>query len=181
MRDRLASPNTPCASVCPLFSPPKQYTKAFQIIMNAYGIPHYEEVNPAIFALISFPFLFAVMFGDVGHGFIMAAFAAVCILKEQSIIASKSSNEMWVTIFQVRTKREREWLVCIGSWRFSPADLRDGYLVHIRSLEVTSSGLQRQMFGHILGLGDHGLQDRERPRLARRSKHLSFFVMLAMV
>jgi V-type H+-transporting ATPase subunit a len=28
----------------------------------------YKEVNPAIFACVSFPFLFGVMFGDIAHG-----------------------------------------------------------------------------------------------------------------
>jgi V-type H+-transporting ATPase subunit a len=28
----------------------------------------YKEVNPAVFACVSFPFLFGVMFGDMGHG-----------------------------------------------------------------------------------------------------------------
>lgn len=78
-----------------------QYTKATQTIMDAYGVPTYGEVNPTLWALISFPFLFAVMFGDIGHGFIMALFAFMCILNEKSIIAAKSSNEMWTTIFQV--------------------------------------------------------------------------------
>lgn len=69
--------------------------------MDAYGVATYQEVNPTLWALISFPFLFGVMFGDVGHGFIMALFAFMCIFHEKSIIASKSQNEMWTTIFQV--------------------------------------------------------------------------------
>jgi V-type H+-transporting ATPase subunit a len=31
----------------------------------------YKEVNPAIFATVTFPFLFGVMFGDMGHGSLM--------------------------------------------------------------------------------------------------------------
>jgi V-type H+-transporting ATPase subunit a len=31
----------------------------------------YKEVNPAVFACVSFPFLFGVMFGDMGHGLIL--------------------------------------------------------------------------------------------------------------
>jgi len=31
-------------------------------------VPSYQEANPATFAIVTFPFLFAVMFGDYGHG-----------------------------------------------------------------------------------------------------------------
>ena len=53
--------------------------------LQAYGVARYREINPTTFTIITFPFLFAVMFGDVGHAAMMVAFAvrssvAVCCL-----------------------------------------------------------------------------------------------------
>lgn len=53
--------------------------------MDAYGVATYEEVNPGLFAVITFPFLFAVMFGDIGHGFIIFISAALMILFERKL------------------------------------------------------------------------------------------------
>ena len=36
--------------------------------LNTYGIPRYREANPALFTAATFPFLFGVMYGDIGHG-----------------------------------------------------------------------------------------------------------------
>ena len=47
------------------------YTAIAQEITDTYGVPRYEEINPAIFTTVTFPFFFGVMFGDMGHGIIL--------------------------------------------------------------------------------------------------------------
>jgi V-type H+-transporting ATPase subunit a len=70
-----------------------KYTKAFQEIIDAYGIAKYQEINPTVFTIVTFPFLFAVMFGDVGHGFILLIYALLLIYKEKEL-GRKQLNEM---------------------------------------------------------------------------------------
>ena len=51
--------------------------------MDSYGIATYQEVNPGLFAIITFPFLFAVMFGDIGHSLIILFTALYMIMNER--------------------------------------------------------------------------------------------------
>lgn len=53
--------------------------------MDSYGIAKYQEVNPGLFAIVTFPFLFAVMFGDIGHGTIIFLAAVYMILAEKRL------------------------------------------------------------------------------------------------
>lgn len=59
-----------------------KYTWAFQEFVNTYGVPRYREANPALFTAATFPFLFGVMYGDIGHGSILTMFGLYLILTE---------------------------------------------------------------------------------------------------
>uniref|UniRef100_A0AAY4ANL4 V-type proton ATPase subunit a n=1 Tax=Denticeps clupeoides TaxID=299321 RepID=A0AAY4ANL4_9TELE len=83
--NRIETSRTP-----PTFNRTNVFTSGFQNIVDAYGIGEYQEMNPAPYTIVTFPFLFAVMFGDCGHGLIMTAFAAWLILKEEHFRKMKS-------------------------------------------------------------------------------------------
>jgi len=45
--------------------------KIIQEVVDTYGTPRYKEANPMLLTLVSFPFIFGVMFGDIGHGMLL--------------------------------------------------------------------------------------------------------------
>ncbi|KAK9746563.1 V-type ATPase 116kDa subunit [Popillia japonica] len=83
----------------PTYNHTNKFTNAFQNLIDSYGIASYREMNPAPYTIITFPFLFAVMFGDCGHGLIMAAFALWMVLKEKPLAAKKIESEIWTIFF----------------------------------------------------------------------------------
>ena len=52
----------------PTYFKTNPFTASFQMIVDTYGVPRYKECNPGLFTVVSFPFLFGLMFGDAGHG-----------------------------------------------------------------------------------------------------------------
>ncbi|XP_052753523.1 V-type proton ATPase 116 kDa subunit a 1-like [Galleria mellonella] len=89
----------PTKEIPPTFNRTNKFTRGFQNLIDSYGIASYREVNPALYTIITFPFLFAVMFGDVGHGLIMTLFASIVVIYEKKLAKKKTDNEIWNIFF----------------------------------------------------------------------------------
>uniref|UniRef100_A0A6B2KXL5 V-type proton ATPase subunit a n=1 Tax=Arcella intermedia TaxID=1963864 RepID=A0A6B2KXL5_9EUKA len=77
----------------PTYFKTNKYTTAFQGMVDSYGIARYQEINPAVFTMVTFPYEFGIMFGDLGHGFLLLLFALALIYKERDW-EGKKINEM---------------------------------------------------------------------------------------
>jgi V/A-type H+-transporting ATPase subunit I len=51
------------------------FVKPFEFMTKLYGVPNYKEVDPTPVLAFTFPLIFGAMFGDVGHGLLLSAFA----------------------------------------------------------------------------------------------------------
>ena len=48
------------------------FLRAFQSLVTNYGYPSYGELDPTSVMVLTFPLVFGIMFGDVGHGLLLA-------------------------------------------------------------------------------------------------------------
>ncbi len=71
----------------PTYFMTNEFTQTFQDIVDTYGVPSYKEINPAVFTTVTFPFLFGVMFGDIGHGICLFVFALFICYNGKTIAA----------------------------------------------------------------------------------------------
>ena len=85
--DIISTNNT---NVPPTFFKCNDFIYPFQEVVQTYGVPRYKEVNPTLFNIISFPFLFGIMFGDIGHGSLLLLLALYICINKNAIINSDS-------------------------------------------------------------------------------------------
>ncbi|XP_019412757.1 PREDICTED: V-type proton ATPase subunit a1-like [Lupinus angustifolius] len=70
------------------------FTYPYQEIVDAYGVARYQEANPAVYTTIIFPFLFAVMFGDWGHGICLLLGALFLVARQNKLSTQKLGSFM---------------------------------------------------------------------------------------
>eukprot|EP00250_Pteridium_aquilinum_P015712 c22716_g1_i1 orf=323-2749(+) len=85
----------------PTYFKTNKFNGAFQEIVDAYGISRYQEANPAVFTIVTFPFLFAVMFGDWGHG-ICLLLAVFWLLWNEKKFSSQKLGDIMSMAFSGR-------------------------------------------------------------------------------
>lgn len=56
----------------PVLLPRERLLRPFAMLVTAYGLPRYREVVPTLFLALSYTLMFGMMFGDVGHGIVLA-------------------------------------------------------------------------------------------------------------
>eukprot|EP00451_Oxyrrhis_marina_P001708 CAMPEP_0204251628 /NCGR_PEP_ID=MMETSP0468-20130131/431_1 /ASSEMBLY_ACC=CAM_ASM_000383 /TAXON_ID=2969 /ORGANISM="Oxyrrhis marina" /LENGTH=797 /DNA_ID=CAMNT_0051224943 /DNA_START=61 /DNA_END=2454 /DNA_ORIENTATION=- len=81
----------------PTYIKRNDYTWAFQELVETYGVAVYKEANPALFTVVTFPFIFGVMYGDVGHG--SCLFIAACLMLYHSDTLKYSQPAMYKARF----------------------------------------------------------------------------------
>ncbi|KAI5656121.1 hypothetical protein M9H77_24914 [Catharanthus roseus] len=78
----------------PTYFRTNKFTSAFQEIVDAYGVAKYQEANPGVYTIVTFPFLFAVMFGDWGHGICLFLATLYLIFREKKFSNQKLGDIM---------------------------------------------------------------------------------------
>ena len=73
----------------PTFIKTNKVTAVYQQIVDTYGVPTYQEANPALLSIATFPFFFGMMFGDMGHGSVLVVIALYLVIN-----AKKFKNPM---------------------------------------------------------------------------------------
>jgi len=56
------------AQIPPTYVQTNDFLEPWQGVINTYGIPSYKTANPVVVTSVTFPFIFGMMYGDIGHG-----------------------------------------------------------------------------------------------------------------
>ncbi len=81
---QMTSPENLLCEQAPVLLRHSRLLRPFQILVETYGLPRYHELEPTLFVAISYVFMFGIMFGDAGHGALLAAGGLSALLAGRS-------------------------------------------------------------------------------------------------
>ena len=58
--------------------------RPFETLVSTYGLPNYQELEPTFFVALSYIVMFGMMFGDAGHGMVLAVGGLIALLAGKS-------------------------------------------------------------------------------------------------
>jgi len=79
-----------------MHNPP--WLRPFEMLVKTYARPRYEEIDPTVLIGVTFPLLFGAMFGDVGHGLVLAGFGWLLSSKRVPALRSMAALGGLITI-----------------------------------------------------------------------------------
>lgn len=92
----------------PTYIKKTEFTWVFQTIVDTYGVPTYKEANPTPISIVTFPFYFGMMFGDLGHGSILFLFGFFLVMFNERL-----KKTAWKGVLPMRY-----FLMMNGFWAF---------------------------------------------------------------
>lgn len=58
--------------------------RPFEMLVSTYDLPNYRELEPTLFVALSYILMFGMMFGDAGHGLVLAVFGLIALIAGRS-------------------------------------------------------------------------------------------------
>ena len=92
-------PPKPEDTVPTVIKPVPRFLEAFEKLTFSLGYPRPEEVNPVYIMAITFPFLFGIMFADVGQGAILLIFGLIMLYFRGKVDINKVGDIMRYFLF----------------------------------------------------------------------------------
>ena len=69
---RIKQPDDVPLDQIPILLRQPRWLRPFASVVTGYGLPGYRDVEPTLFVAITYMLMFGIMFGDVGHGGVLA-------------------------------------------------------------------------------------------------------------
>ncbi len=80
----LIPPDTSIEEQVPVLLRHLWFLRPFEMLVAAYGLPNYRELEPTLFVALSYIVMFGMMFGDAGHGLVLAGCGVAALVLSRS-------------------------------------------------------------------------------------------------